>query len=672
MGSFRHDINGLRALAVVSVLLFHFNAPGFGGGFVGVDVFFVISGYLMTRIVLGGLNAGRFSIWAFYGDRVRRIVPALLVLLSALLVGGLIVVDPLGYRSLAIEALTSVLFVSNLLYATQQGYFAPDAQGSWLLHTWSLSVEWQFYLVYPLLLMALHAWTATRRWMNPIIVAVALLSFAAAAFLTSGGGTAGKYAFYMLPTRAWEMLLGAIVAVYAVRLRPAATSARFLEIVGLALIAASILIFNNQTLWPSVFTAVPVAGAALVIWAGRAEAGWARLPGVGAIGRWSYSIYLWHWPLLVLVGPQTLHKPWAAPVLTVISIALGAASYGLAERRFRAAVFEGGTRRARAAVATFIAIAVFAALGLATNGFETLRISGLPVSVQADLRDYRQAAGDWRFEKTCLHPLSSEDRPVGCLVGGGPAPQVLVIGDSLAEQLAPRYANRDDVTVAFATNPGCPPIPDMSAALAAFPCQSTTQAAFRHAASGAYRRVVVVGSWQYYFTDGSSASPCFGSADNCVRPQTDDDRRKARAAAIERLMAELAALKASGVEPVVLLPLPWLATDSPRQRYVSAFSTKTSRRLPYALSDYEARVGPIHQELRAAAAKVGVQVVDPAYFLCPDGQCPVEIDGRYVFARPGHYRASLMTNPRFAFLDAYLAPSAAEPSDPQGLLLKTR
>lgn len=209
--TFRPDIAGLRAWALLAVVLFHFNIPGFGGGFVGVDIFFAISGYLMTQIILRGLEGERFSIWGFYLARARRIVPALLVLCAVLLTLGWFVLPASDYRPLGMHALTSVMFASNIQYWREAGYFDSASHDKWLLHTWSLSVEWQFYLVLPLLLWGVWKLWPGRLSAARVLIAVLLVSFALSVWLTSQKPEA---AFFLLPTRAWEMLAGALVALY--------------------------------------------------------------------------------------------------------------------------------------------------------------------------------------------------------------------------------------------------------------------------------------------------------------------------------------------------------------------------------------------------------------------------------------------------------------------------
>ena len=214
---FRLDINGLRAWAVVAVVLFHFGLPGVSGGFVGVDVFFVISGFLMTGIIVSALERGSFSLWSFYLARARRIMPALIVLCAAVLLLGWFILMPKEYQPLGRHARESLLFVSNLTYLAEAGYFDTASHEKWLLHTWSLSVEWQFYLLQPLLLMGIWRFFPSRRAVSNLLLGLALLSLGWSIWLTVDNP---NRAFYLLQSRAWALLLGALVYLHGDRLRP--------------------------------------------------------------------------------------------------------------------------------------------------------------------------------------------------------------------------------------------------------------------------------------------------------------------------------------------------------------------------------------------------------------------------------------------------------------------
>lgn len=203
---FRSDINGLRAIAIVSVALFHFRVAGFSGGFAGVDIFFVISGFLMTGIVVRRCDRRDFSLPGFYADRGRRIVPALLALVLALIVYGWLFLPPIDYLLLAKHAAGAVTFSSNILFWRESGYFDQTAIDNWVLHTWSLSVEWQFYMLFPILMMLLSG--RARRSRRPVVLALALASLGLSAWLAHTRPISG---FYLLPPRAWEMFAGSLV-----------------------------------------------------------------------------------------------------------------------------------------------------------------------------------------------------------------------------------------------------------------------------------------------------------------------------------------------------------------------------------------------------------------------------------------------------------------------------
>jgi peptidoglycan/LPS O-acetylase OafA/YrhL len=291
--NFRADINGLRAIGVTAVILFHFGVSGFQGGFVGVDAFFVISGYLMTGIIFRRLAQGRFSLIGFYLDRAKRIIPALAVLCVVLLSIGWLVLFPSDYKALGKEVGSAVTFISNIVFMRDSGYFDTAPHEKWLLHTWSLSVEWQFYLLYPVAVLFLRKKFAeqTLRWI--------LLGFAIGSLLLSVYASSKwpNQAFYLLPTRGWEMLVGGLVYLFPIRAEKRLRS--FLEMGGLALIAYSCLRFNSNDIWPGWLASVPVVGTAMVILASRAESVMTANAISQFLGKASYSIYLWHWPLVV-------------------------------------------------------------------------------------------------------------------------------------------------------------------------------------------------------------------------------------------------------------------------------------------------------------------------------------------------------------------------------------
>lgn len=322
---FRSDINGLRAWAVLVVVLYHFDIPGFGGGFVGVDVFFVISGFLMTGIVVKGLEAERFSLLGFYLARARRIVPALWVLCACLLVLGWFFLLPPDYKTLGVHSVTAMGFWSNLRFWGEAGYFDVSSHQKWLLHTWSLSVEWQFYILLPGAIMLMWRLWPRRGVLVAACLVGAVASLVSSVWLTSTDAT---QAFYSLHTRAWEMLVGGLVFLLASQRPPGEVAGRLAEWTGLAFIALSVLVFDVHSAWPGANAMLPVAGAVLVLWARRPQSLFTGNSAARWLGDRSYSVYLWHWPVVVaLTYVNLLKEPAYVVAGLVVTLLLASASY---------------------------------------------------------------------------------------------------------------------------------------------------------------------------------------------------------------------------------------------------------------------------------------------------------------------------------------------------------
>ncbi len=326
--SFRYDINTLRAIAVLGVLLFHFKIPYAGGGFAGVDIFFVISGYLMSRIVLNGMSKNSFSILDFYKRRALRIVPALLVLVTIVTFVTFFIYLPADYKDVTKNGLSSLLFLSNFVYS-KVDYFALSSDNNIFLHTWSLSVEWQFYLILPVVLVLINRYFRNdRNKFLLLFVFASISSFAYSVYLSNHNPSVS---FYFLHTRAWEMMLGGIAFLCEDKIRFKFKSA--IAIIGYVTLVSSIVLLREDMRWPGMYTLIPTVATFVIILCNQNSFLVLKFGFVQFIGRTSYSIYLWHWPLYVFVGYFALYSIEYAPLIfLLISIAVGYASYNLIEK----------------------------------------------------------------------------------------------------------------------------------------------------------------------------------------------------------------------------------------------------------------------------------------------------------------------------------------------------
>lgn len=427
--AFRPDINGLRAWAVLAVVLYHFGVPGWVGGFVGVDVFFVISGFLMTQIIIGGLDRSGggdgFSLWSFYLARAKRIVPALLGVCAALMALGWFALPSPDYRALATHTLASLAFVSNITFWREVGYFDASAHEKWLLHTWSLAVEWQFYLLLPLGLMLVWRFFPGRRKALWAVAGALLVSLLLSVWLTPSKPSA---AFFLLPTRAWEMLAGGVVFLLGTGRVRSAVAQRALEAVGFAMVLLAV-VWADASAWPGHQAVLPVLGTCLILMAGRAQSMWTAPAPLQALGRWSYSIYLWHWPLVVALGYLGFQRQPGAVVLGLAAaVGLGAASYRWVETPARLGLGRIGLRPALGVLAgAALLVALPAAALRLANGAPAGR---LPPTVELAARE----ASNFNARRTGCHAMGGKNF-LRC-VYGGPNVRAILLGDSHASTVA--------------------------------------------------------------------------------------------------------------------------------------------------------------------------------------------------------------------------------------------
>jgi len=381
---YRPDIDGLRAVAVLSVLAFHIGLSRFRGGFVGVDVFFVISGYLISSIIFAEISASRFTVRGFYERRIRRIFPALVAMLAVVGAVTMVYLLPGELIDYAKSMLAATSSVSNIYFWWQSGYFSSPTSKP-LLHTWSLAVEEQFYILFPLFLLLVRRFFRQR--LRAAVVLLFVGSFIASCLVVSRNPDT---AFYMPYTRAWELLLGTLLSLSIFPRLKSAWLRNLATVAGIAMIMWAVLFYSDQTLFPGFSALLPCLGSALIIWAG--EAGTSV---IGAVLSWrptvfvgliSYSLYLWHWPFIVLhkmgmlsgLGSTVLgwHVSFLTPhrvdmlIEIVFSFLLGALSWKFVENPFRIGSLRlGGRPLFTLAGGAILMLMVFSATMILANGF---------------------------------------------------------------------------------------------------------------------------------------------------------------------------------------------------------------------------------------------------------------------------------------------------------------
>lgn len=490
---YRRDIDGLRAIAVLFVIGFHYFPSVFRGGFVGVDVFFVISGFLITSLIRQDVAAGQFSIAQFYGRRARRIFPALVLVLLVSLGVGFLFMLPDAYRTLGLNTAASASFVANIALYFQQDYFAPSADMNPLLHIWSLGVEEQFYLVWPLILMAL----VRRSLAIPVAVALAILSFVDNIVLTASNPVA---AFFLPLSRFWELGAGAVLALLQARAGHSVRAREWAGWAGLLLLALAMAMIDRDSAFPGWWALLPVAGTVLLIASGenaRANRIFLSHRALVYIGLISYPLYLWHWPLLVfarIIRFQNEPKIVLSIVLIVAAIVLAHLTYRFVERPIRS----GGHLSVKA-VSLAVLLAVCGGLGFAVYAKHGLP-DRFPRDVQKRVMDDDKEAENreiCRLGTGTDAKLSAEcESP-----GSADAPLVLVWGDSHAFHLLPGLRalqqERQNFALAAYIEFGCAPMLD---ALASYPpyCNDTNTYTRKVIEARRPDTVILAARWSVY------------------------------------------------------------------------------------------------------------------------------------------------------------------------------
>jgi peptidoglycan/LPS O-acetylase OafA/YrhL/putative intracellular protease/amidase len=622
--SYRPDIDGLRAVAVMSVLLFHVDPGWMPGGYVGVDVFFVISGYLITSVISEQIKTGGFTYADFYRRRIKRLFPVLFTVIISTIIAGSFILGESAFMRLAMSAIAGTFFFANIYFAygLDSDYFAPDTAFEPLLHLWSLGVEEQFYLFWPVILGIFGAAWLFRWGGIGVIAVVSALSFLLAEWVVRDHP---MFAYYMLPTRLGELLLGVLAFGLVSRgfaARLPALGREFIALLGLGSIAWSLVALNNETVFPGLAAVPATAGTAAIIFAGAAGKNVVgRILSFGPIvwiGLLSYSLYLWHWPVLAYLKYMLGDLDFTIQILAVAGIfVLSATSYYFIETPIRLS---------RASVRA-LAIKAFAIPALVISGLSAAAFATQGYGWRVLDQDYRQSAEAYSTAASHVNSLPFvcfavdwSDRDVGdvsCRVNTLNQPSVLLWGDSNSAHYVPAlrvYAEEFGFGFTNIAHGLCPPLSldagRFTTAERRAACSRSAQIVFEAAAD--YDTVILSGSWNTYLRADAEGL-------------------------LEALRETIDALRARGSQVIVLGRIP-------SQPGFDRECDSKRLRLPFLQCgsgsgvDDQATIN-LNSQIEEVAIRAGAQYYDFNAALCSDGVCRTSVNSRPAYFDAGHLSA---------------------------------
>jgi peptidoglycan/LPS O-acetylase OafA/YrhL len=621
---YRPEIDGLRALAILPVVFFHYGVPGFRGGFVGVDVFFVISGYLITSLIQNEMERGTFSLAYFYVRRVRRIFPALFAMLAFVSAAAFIFLFPVDLVLYAKSLFATALFGANFEFWREAGYFDAFADQKPLLHLWSIAVEEQFYLLFPALLLALRR--MTPRWRIAVIAGVLIASLG----LSTWGVTAAKVAtFYLLPMRAWELMLGALLALGMIPRPKSRLAAELFAAFGLLFILTAVFLFTSQMPFPGPAALLPCVGAALVIYAadpGGTIAGrlLASRPLV-FVGLISYSLYLWHWPVFVFASYIDFREPSgiSSLLLIALSFVLAMISWRYVEQPFRGARFRFRKRAAfGAAACAMVLTACSATVTASTDGLPQRLRPGLQ-RILAEQDDHES-----RIEKCFFRTAQDVRDHKLCRIGAKNArPSFLLWGDSHADAILPavsRAAAHSGRAGIFVGGEACPPLLGVTTPMRG--CRAFNDAVATLARDPGITEVILEARWAKYAEGspyGNEPSGHVTLLDDSCRSNSDKNNHAVFERGLVRTVDKLQSLHK---KIVIVAAVPEIGWPVPAVLARRALAQDTKSVAP-SLDDYMHRQKFVMTAFAHVQNEYHATVLYPQRVLCPRGTCEVALVG---------------------------------------------
>lgn len=652
------EIEGLRGVAVLAVLFFHLGLSGFSGGFVGVDIFFTISGFLITRQISSELGRGEFSLVRFYERRARRLVPVLLVMLATTLAIGAVLFLPRDWAQMARNAASAGVFLSNIAYWMQVDYFDGDANIRALLHTWSLGVEEQFYLFFPPILLASTLFA--RKRMLGIIIVVATASFASSMWMMSVQPSA---AFYLLPFRGWEFLLGALLALTLQQKILSDFLRNAGGLLGFLLVGISVITFDDMTPFPGAAALLPCGGTALMIVSGS-ESLSGKLLGsfpLTFVGKISYSLYLWHWPLIVFVNYQSIGRLTVVENLglAAISVVIGYFSWRFVETPFRV------PRPREPAQAFFLryGIATAAVCSVASMIYF---YQGIPqrfpkkaivlASYAASINPEGDKCGEVDLQ---LAPNST------CTIGDAASARTFLWGDSHAGALFGALENmaKHGQSTIYGATPQCPPLKNGGTSSK---CLDGNRKRLKFVLSHPeIETVIIAARWSLYLdgrlTGAGEAENNNNNVPNLISPTGEPVPlfgRQARTTFRDGLSTLVETLLANGKRVVLVYPIPETGYDIPSTLALMSARGDDPARFTTSRDAYLRRQSRALRILDGLGDHPRLVRVYPEEIFCPDARCIT-----YAKGMPLYFDSHHLSIPGAQMLEAKLR-HATERSNP--------
>jgi peptidoglycan/LPS O-acetylase OafA/YrhL len=656
---YRSEIDGLRALAIIPVILFHANISGFGGGFVGVDIFFVISGYLITSIILREIKEGSFSLMKFWERRVRRIVPVMFFIASAVLAGAyFILLFPVDFVDFGQSLVAQSLFLANIFFMRKSSYFAGPSESMPLLHTWSLSVEEQFYIGFPILIFLI--WLVGKKMYGKMLVSVLILltalSFLYNVYLTEllpggafsvpyishvwGAATNGNAAFFFLPARAWELLLGAIIATGILAIHKK-WIAEIITGIGFVAIVCAVVLFNDATPFPGWAALIPTLGSALIILGNThvstATGKFLSFPVLVWIGLISFSLYLWHWPVIVfsktlLDGEVQEYAFIIIPLIFMVSWF----TFTFIETPFRKKSI--CPKPWQMFLFGFLAIVSLVTAGLMINHFKGFPQRASEASHAIALAAVDVNPREYECFRKNYREVFNEGEP--CILGDQTNIEVIdfvLWGDSHSDSAMPvvdALAFENGQTGAYFGSGGCGPVIWKYDVTKDEKCKLIKEQAISFIKEHNVKKVLLIASWESDL-GAILANSDSGIMGNDTHQDTQEDSDGETFS--EALSETVRMISSDSNEIYIMKKVPVFNDYDVRKEFNRVARTNhPPEPIVQTLQEHYQANAEENTAIDTLASSGAVIVLDPVPIFCPNNICSIVIDGKIVYKNGGH------------------------------------